>query len=46
LVGYFTVSAIHAENYQVSDIPVDKLPHFNYAFAGVSTSGECIPINP
>jgi GH18 family chitinase len=46
LVGYFTVSAIHAEHYQVSDIPVGKLTHLNYACAGVSTSGECISINP
>jgi chitinase len=46
LVGYFPGWAIHARNYHVSDIPADKLTHVNYAFAGISDTGECISIRP
>jgi GH18 family chitinase len=46
LVGYFPGWAIHARNYHVSDIPADKLTHVNYAFAGISGSGDCISIRP
>lgn len=44
--GYFPGWAIHARGYHVSDIPGDKLTHVNYAFAGVSTTSECVSINP
>jgi GH18 family chitinase len=46
IVGYFPGWAIHAQNYHVSNIPADKLTHINYAFAGVSASGECASIRP
>jgi GH18 family chitinase len=45
LIGYFIASSIHATKYSVADIPADQLTHVIYAFAGVSTSGECASVN-
>lgn len=43
LVGYFVEWGIYGRNYNVTDIPADKLNVINYAFANVSTAGEvCI----
>ena len=41
LIAYFPSDAIHARNYQVSEIPADQLTHIIYAFANVTTGGEC-----
>jgi chitinase len=46
VVGYFPGQAIHAQNYHVSDIPLTRLTHINYAFAPVSTTGVCVSANP
>ena len=41
LVGYFPAGASKL-NYSVADIPADRLTHVIYAFAGISTTGECV----
>jgi chitinase len=46
LVGYFPAGAIHAQNYQVADIPAALLSHVIYAFANVTTTGDCVSVNP
>ncbi|KAI3651890.1 hypothetical protein MP228_003193 [Amoeboaphelidium protococcarum] len=40
MVAYFADWVIYARNYQVSDIPVDKLTHILYAFAKPDASGK------
>ncbi len=40
IVGYFTEWSVYDRNYQVKDIPADKLTHVNYAFAKI-VDGEC-----
>jgi GH18 family chitinase len=45
LVGYFPAGASKL-NYSVADIPTDRLTHAIYAFAGISTTGECISDSP
>src|SRR5271166_617358 len=45
VVGYFPSAAIHARNYQVSNIPADQLTHVIYAFAEVSGDGECASVS-
>jgi chitinase len=45
LVGYFPASAIHAQNYQVTDIPAGLLSHVIYAFANVTAAGDCVSVN-
>ena len=42
VVAYFTAWGVYARNYQVADIPADKITHINYAFANVSDAGECV----
>jgi GH18 family chitinase len=45
LVGYFPAGAIHAQNYQVTDIPAGLLSHVIYAFANVTAAGACVSVN-
>ena len=45
LVGYFPSDAIHARNYQVSEVSADQLTHIIYAFADVTTGGECASVS-
>jgi chitinase len=45
LVGYFPAGAKEF-NYSVADIPADRLTHMIYAFAGISTTGECVSESP
>jgi chitinase len=42
LVGYFPAGAVHAQNYQVADIPAALLTHVIYAFANVTVAGDCV----
>jgi chitinase len=43
IVGYYTSWSIYQRDFQVADIPADKLTHVNYAFANVDgATGECI----
>ena len=43
IVGYYTSWSIYQRDFQVADIPADKLTHINYAFANVDgATGECI----
>jgi GH18 family chitinase len=46
LVGYYPASDIHAQNYQVTDIPANLLSHVIYAFANVTAEGACVSVNP
>ncbi|MFM2438233.1 MAG: hypothetical protein RLZ55_1052, partial [Actinomycetota bacterium] len=41
VIGYYSSWATYGRNYQVADIPADKLTHINYAFANVS-NGQCV----
>lgn len=45
LVGYFPAGAKEF-NYSVADIPADRLTHVIYAFASISTTGECVSESP
>jgi GH18 family chitinase len=45
LVGYFPSWGIHIRNYHVTDIPADQLTHLIYAFANVTTTGDCVSTN-
>ena len=40
-IGYFPAGDIHAQNYQVNDIPANLLTHVIYAFANVTATGDC-----
>ncbi len=40
VVGYFAEWGIYGRNYNVMDIPADKLTVVNYAFAKINASGE------
>jgi len=42
VVGYFAEWGIYDRNYQVMDVPADKLTHLNYAFADISDSGQVV----
>ncbi|MFM8365077.1 MAG: glycosyl hydrolase family 18 protein [Verrucomicrobiota bacterium] len=42
IVGYFVEWGIYGRNYNVSDIPADKLNVINYAFANISPQGEVV----
>lgn len=44
LIGYFAGWSID-RNYHVADLPADKLSHVNYAFANVSSAGECVAMS-
>ncbi|MGB0385146.1 MAG: glycosyl hydrolase family 8 [Ardenticatenaceae bacterium] len=46
IVGYYPAWGIYGRNYFVTDIPADKLTHINYAFANVSSAGECVLGDP
>lgn len=46
LVGYFPAWGIHAQNYNVADIPAGQLSHVIYAFADVTAAGDCVSISP
>ena len=42
IVGYYTSWSIYERDFQVADIPADKLTHVNYAFANVDAeTGAC-----
>jgi chitinase len=42
IVGYYTSWSIYQRDFQVADIPADKLTHVNYAFANLDgETGEC-----
>ena len=41
LIAYYPAWATYARNYQVSDIPDQKLTHINYAFANIA-GGKCV----
>jgi chitinase len=42
IVGYFVEWGIYGRNYNVSDIPAEKLNVINYAFANISPAGEVV----
>jgi len=42
VVGYFVEWGIYGRNYNVTDIPADKLNVINYAFADISPAGEVV----
>jgi len=42
IVGYFVEWGIYGRNYNVTDIPADKLNVINYAFANISSGGEVV----
>lgn len=41
IVAYYTAWATYGRNYQVAEIPADKITHINYAFANIA-NGECV----
>lgn len=41
IIAYYPAWATYARNYQVADIPGQKLTHVNYAFANVR-NGQCV----
>jgi GH18 family chitinase len=41
VIGYFTQWGIYGVNYQVTDIPADKITHINYAFSNIQ-NGQCV----
>jgi chitinase len=41
IVGYYPAWATYARNYQVADMPGQKLTHINYAFANIA-NGKCV----
>src|SRR4051812_27881637 len=41
LVGYFAEWAVYQREYNVGDVPADRLTHLNYAFAKINDQGEC-----
>ena len=41
IVAYFTEWGIYDRDYDVDDIPADKVTHINYAFADLTPAGEC-----
>ena len=45
IVGYYTAWSA-AQGYPVTNIPARSLTHVNYAFANVSSAGECILGHP
>jgi len=42
VIGYYTSWSIYARNYEVSDIPVDKVNIINYAFANIDPNSGTI----
>jgi chitinase len=45
LAAYFPAGA-EEFGYSVAGVPADRLTHLIYAFAGISTSGECVSESP
>ena len=45
LIGYFPAGAIRKQNYNIADIPAALLTHVIYAFANVTTAGDCVSEN-
>jgi chitinase len=45
LAAYFPAGA-EEFGYSVAGVPADQLTHLIYAFAGISTSGECVSESP
>jgi chitinase len=41
VIGYYPAWGTYARNYQVADIPGEKVSHINYAFANIS-GGKCV----
>jgi GH18 family chitinase len=41
VVGYYSSWSIYDRDYHVAEIPAAQLTHINYAFLGISASGEC-----
>lgn len=41
VIGYYPAWGTYARNYQVADIPGEKISHINYAFANIS-GGKCV----
>ena len=41
IIAYYPAWATYARNYQVADIPAQKVTHINYAFANVQ-NGRCV----
>ena len=41
VIGYYPAWGTYARNYQVADIPGEKVSHLNYAFANIS-GGKCV----
>jgi chitinase len=42
IVGYYTSWSIYARNYEITDIPVEKINIINYAFANINPSSGTI----
>lgn len=41
VIGYYPAWGTYSRNYQVADIPGEKVSHINYAFANIS-GGKCV----
>ena len=46
VVGYYASWTIYGRDYQVEDVPAEKLTHLNYAFAKVAEDGSVVPCDP
>ena len=44
VIGYYTSWSIYARNYEVSDIPADKINVINYAFANINPNSGTISL--
>jgi len=44
VIGYYTSWSIYARNYEVSDIPADKVNVINYAFANINPNSGTISL--
>jgi len=42
IIAYYTAWSTYGRNYQVSDIPFDKITHVNYAFANIGSDGRAV----
>ena len=41
VIGYFVEWGVYDRDYQVAEVPADRLTHVNYAFFDISAAGEC-----
>ncbi|SCY79800.1 glycosyl hydrolase family 18 protein [Alkaliphilus peptidifermentans] len=46
IVAYYTAWSTYGRNYNVPDIPADKITHINYAFANISNQGTIMLGDP